>query len=203
MARGQQGRSQTWETGDSLLNHIELIRRQINLSMDDPETRSLAVAIVSGAFDRFVDQATKQVVPAVPYHGRYYRGAVDWSAAKRFCEARDDMCELTQLWNFVVLNVRYLQDAAGQDTYQTLRATLEAGGGDCDDACIALASLAGAVGYRSIARVISVRGDTWDHIYPVIKTRRGWMALDITEKGKRPGWEFSSPAAKQDFWLVK
>ena len=47
------------------------------------------------------------------------------------CSARDEMCELTAIWNFWVLNVRYLQDSIGQDTYQTLRATLEAGGGDC------------------------------------------------------------------------
>jgi len=203
MARGSQGRSQTWETGDSLVNHIELIRRQVEISMADPETRSLAVAIVSGAFDR-VQVGPGSFVPGVPYHGRYYRGAADWASAQTLCEQRDDMCELTQLWNFGVLNVRYLQDAAGEDTYQTLRATLEAGGGDCDDFCILFGSLAGAIGYRSIARVISVHGDTWDHIYPVIKTRRGgWVALDATEKGKRAGWEFSSPAARQDFWLVK
>ena len=203
MRRGGQGRSQTWETGNSLLNHVELIRRQVDLSLEDPETRSLAVAIVSSAFDRVQDPGTNTVVPGVPYHGRYYRGAADWSAAQSICGQRDDACELTQLWNFWVLNVRYLQDAAGQDTYQTLRATLEIGGGDCDDFTIGLATLAGAIGYRSIARIISVKGDTWDHVYPVIKTRRGWIALDGTEKGKRPGWEFPSPAARQDFWLVK
>lgn len=127
---GDSGRGQHWETGDRLENHIELIRRQLRLSLQDPETRSLAVAITSSAFDRF-DDPRFGPVPGVPYHGRYYRGARDWAAARALCGMRDELCEITQLWNFWVLNVRYLQDVVDQDTYQTLRGTLESGGGDC------------------------------------------------------------------------
>ena len=199
---GRTGRSQHWETGDKLVNHVELIRRQVDLSLEDPETRSLAVAITSGAFDRTPDPVSGEMIPVVPYHGRIYRGARDWRTARIMCAARDEMCELTAIWNFCVLNIRYLQDQIGQDTYQTLRATLEAGGGDCDDCTVALCALAGAVGYESVAAVISVKGGTWDHIYPVIKTRRGWVALDMTEAGKKPGWEFGSPAARQNFAMV-
>lgn len=198
---GETGRAQHWETNDELVNHIELIRRQIRLSLQDPETRSLAVAICSGSFDRFDDPRLGQV-PAIPFHGRYYRAAASWDAAARVCAMRDEMCEITALWNFWVLNCRYLQDAVDQDTYATLRGSLEAGGEDCDGFTIGLASLCGAVGYHSIARVISVRGDTWDHIYPVIKTKRGWVPLDATEKGKLPGWEYPRPARKRDFALT-
>lgn len=199
---GRTGRSQAWETGDKLANHIELIQRQVELSMNDPETRSLAVAITSGAFDRTPDPVTGVLVPVVPYHGRLYRGARDWRTARIVCGAKDDLCELTAIWNFCVLNIRYLQDTVGQDTYQTLRATLEAGGGDCDDCTIAITTLAGAVGYESVASVISLDGKSWQHIYPVVKTRRGWVAMDMTEAGKKPGWEFPSPAARQNFALV-
>lgn len=198
---GSTGRAQHWETGDSLDNHIELIRRQVGLSLQDPETRSLAVAVVSGAFDQYNDPRFGNV-PAVPFHGRMYRGAQSWASARAICAARDDRCEITQLWNFWVLNCRYLQDVVDQDTYATIRATLESGGGDCDDFTVGMAALAGAVGYHSIARVISVHGQTWDHIYPVIKTRSGWVALDATEKGKLPGWEYPNPAAKRDFALT-
>jgi hypothetical protein len=142
------------------------------------------------------------MLPVVPYHGRLYRGARDWRTARIVCGAKDDLCELTAIWNFVVLNIRYLQDTVGQDTYQTLRATLEAGGGDCDDMCTAIAALAGAVGYESVASVISLDGKQWAHIYCVIKTRRGWVAMDPTETGKKPGWEFPAPAARQNFALV-
>lgn len=194
--------AQHWETGDRLVNHIELIRQQVAESLSDPETRMLAVAVATGSFDAFQDPRSGQSVPAVPYHGRYYRGASDWQAAKALCAMRDELCELTTIWNFWVLNVRYLQDVVGQDTYPTLRAILEGGGEDCDGSTIGLAALCGALGYHSIARVISVRGDTWDHIYPVIKTKRGWIPLDVTEPNKKPGWEYKRPARKRDFALV-
>lgn len=194
--------AQHWETGDSLDNHVELIRRQVHTSLADPETRLLAAAITSGSFDDFRDPRTGQSVPAVPYHGRHYRGARDWSTAARLCAMRDERCEITQIWNFCVLNIRYAQDQAGEDTYCTLRSTLEAGSGDCDDATVALATLCGAMGYHSMARIISVRGNVWDHVFPVIKTRSGWLPLDMTEKGKRPGWEYKRAARTKDFALV-
>ena len=104
-----------------------------------------------------------------------------------------------------MLNVRYLQDAAGQDTYPTLRGTLEAGGEDCDGFTIGMCALAGAVGYSSVASIISVHGKSWDHVYPVVKTRKGWVAMDATEKGKKIGWEYMNgrPPARQNFWMVE
>ena len=194
--------AQHWETGDSLDNHLVLIRDQVEKSLADPQTRMLAGALTSGNFDTARDPRSGQSVPVVPYHGRYYRGAASWAAARQLCGMRDELCEITQLWNFWVLNVRYAQDVANQDTYPTLQATLEAGSEDCDGFTIGLAALCGAMGYHSIARVISVRGDTWDHIYPVIKTRAGWIPLDATEKGKRPGWEYKRAARRKDFVLV-
>lgn len=199
---GDSGRAQHWETGDSLVNHVELLRRQVALSLQDPETRSLAVAVVTGSLDRY-DDPRFGPVPAVPYHGRWYRGAQSFEAARALCVQRDDHCAVTKLWNFWVLNVAYLQDVAGQDTYSTLRGTLEMGGGDCDDFTIGFAALCGAVGYHSVARIISVHGQTWDHVYPVVKLHQGgWVALDATEKGKKPGWEYPRPAAKRDFALT-
>lgn len=188
-----------WETsgtGDELATHVELIREQVRKSLEDHETRLLAVAIVSGAYD-LVEDAQGRLTPAVPYHGRYYR------VEPSLCAARDERCELTMLWNFWVRNVRYLQDQIGEDTYPTLEATLEAGGEDCDGFTIGLAALAGAIGYHSIARVISVDGRSWDHIYPVIRMRNGrLLPLDATERGWLPGQEYSRPRAKRDFPLV-
>lgn len=194
--------AQQWETGDSLENHVALIRQQVQVSLNDPQTRLLAAAITSGSFDEYRDPRTGQSVPVVPYHGRQYRGARDWNAAARLCAMRDELCEITQIWNFCVLNIRYAQDQANEDTYASLQAILESGSEDCDGCTIALASLCGAMGYRSIARIISVRGDSWDHIYPVIRTRNGWVPLDMTERGKKPGWEFKRAARRRDFALV-
>lgn len=196
-------RSKSWKTGDTLKEHVALIRRQIGLSLEDPATRFLAGALVSGNFDSARDHRSGQMVPVVPFHGRFYRGASDWEAARSVCGMRDYLCEVTAIWNFIVLNVRYTQDQDGEDTYQTVRATLEMGAGDCDDLTIMFASLLKAVGFEEIvARIVSVQGDTWDHIYPIVRLPNGrWVPLDVTEKGKLPGWEFSWVKAKQDFKL--
>lgn len=198
-----QPRSMVWKTGDRLEEHVALIRRQIDTSLGDPATRFLAGAIVAGNFDSMVDPRTGGHVPVVPYHGRWYRGASDWASARAVCGMRDYACEVTAIWNFIVLNIRYTQDQDGEDTYQTLRASLEMGAGDCDDMTIAFASLLKAVGFEQMeACIVSLQGDTWDHIYPRVKLPGGrWMALDATERGKLPGWEFGRPAAKQTFRL--
>jgi len=198
---GDRGRAQHWETGDDLRVHIDLMRRQVVRSLDDPETRSLAVAITSGAYDSRVDPRTGGSVPVIPFHGRLYRAAPSWQA--QICRMRDERCEVNAIWNFVVLNLRYLQDVRGQDTYPSLRAALEAGGDDCDGFCIVFGSLLGAVGYQVAASVISVEGGTWDHVYACVRLRSGWLPLDPTEPGKHPGWEYSGPAARENFIITE
>jgi len=196
-------RAAVWETDDQIEQHVQLMRRQVERSLADPSTRMLAAAIVSGNFDQGIDPRTGANVPVVPYHGRFYRGAKDWASAKQLCEMRDFMCEVNAIWNFVVMNIRYTGDQHGEDTYQTLRATLEAGAGDCDDMTIAFAALLKAVGFEEvIARIISLDGRAWAHVYPlVLIPKRGWTALDATEKGKLPGWEFKGARAQRDFAL--
>lgn len=201
--RHSRGGAQSWQTGGDIERHVELIRRQINVSLEDPSTRLLASAIVSGNFDSRVDPRTGGSVPVVPYHDRWYRGAADWVNARALCAMRDSMCEVTAIWNFVVLNIRYTGDQDGEDTYQSLRATLEMGAGDCDDMTIAFAALLKSIGFEHIvARIISLDGRSWAHIYPIVSVPRvGAVALDATEPGKLPGWEFRRPAAKRDFIL--
>jgi hypothetical protein len=197
------GLAQRYETDNALEGHVRLIRGQITKSLDDAATRMLAAAIVAGNFDNVIDPRTGQGVPGIMFHGRWYRGAADWAAARQLCAQRDYACELTAIWNFGVLNVRYTQDQDGEDTYQTVRATLEAGAGDCDDLTILFAALAKAVGFENIvARIVSVHGATWDHIYPLVKLPRGgWIPMDATEQGKPLGWEYTRIAAKRDFAL--
>lgn len=49
----------------------------------------------------------------------------------RECRARDDMCELRAIFDFVVHNIRYTGDITGKDTFQSPLRTLEFRGGDC------------------------------------------------------------------------
>ena len=194
-------RAETHET-TSLDDHLALIQQRIEASMQDPQTRALAASVVSGAFDSAVDPRTGESVPVVRYHGRYYRGAISWKEARKVCGMRDHMCEVTTIWNFVVLNVAYRADPTGMDMYQDLRTILETGAADCDDMVVALAALLKSVGYDAGARVISVDGKKWAHIYTMIKVPgKGWVALDPTEPNKKPGWEYPKPAAVEDFPL--
>lgn len=47
------------------------------------------------------------------------------------CTARDDMCELSAIHEFVKQNVRYTGDIAMKDLFQSAWRTLQYGGGDC------------------------------------------------------------------------
>jgi hypothetical protein len=179
------------------------MRAQVQKSLDDPATRNLAAAIVSGNFDNMRDPRSGEEVPVVPFYGRWYRGAESWDAARQVCGMRDYACEVTAIWNFIVLNVRYTQDQDGEDTYSSVRATLEQGAGDCDDLTILFAALLKAVGFENIvARIASVAGKTWDHVWALCMLPNGsWIALDCTEPGNRPGWEAHGLAAVRDFAL--
>jgi len=179
---------------------MALIERQVKRSLRDPGTRQLAVAIVSGVREYARDPRTGKQVPVVSAWGRYYR------APEVECPARDEACEIEAIWDFVVMNVRYVLDIADVDTYSDVKATLEVGGGDCDDFTIVFAALLKALGYSVQARVISIDGRSWAHIYPLCVLPKGGtpryvLPLDATEDGKEPGWEFKGAKKKQDFDL--
>jgi transglutaminase-like putative cysteine protease len=188
-----------WDT-NSLEDHIALIERQVKRSLRDPGTRQLAVAIVSGVREYMVDPRTRKKVPVVAAWGRFYQ------APEVRCKARDEACEIQAIWDFLVLNVRYVLDIVDVDTYSDLKSTLEVGGGDCDDFTIAFAALLKGLGYNVRARVISIDGRSWAHIYPMVELPKGGapryvLPLDATEDGKKPGWEFKGAAKKKDFEL--
>lgn len=175
----------------SLSDHARLIARQVDKSLMDPATRKLAVALASGThgFVNLPDGQGRLVsTPVLEYHGRVYR------VASRQCKARDDVCVISNVWNFLVLNVRYTGDIDTYDTYQDLRTTLEAGGGDCDDFTIAFGALLRALGIRVVQKIISLDGNYWAHVYPVAEVNGKPIPLDATEDGKRMGWEY--PYAK-------
>lgn len=71
---------------------------------------------------------------------------------------------------------------------------------NCDDSTIAFCALLRAIGFKCNARIISQDGQYWAHVYPMVMIPgRGYTALDITESGKSPGWEFPHARAVRDF----
>jgi len=187
------------ETG-SIEDHARLINQQIEASLRDPQTRMLALRLVSGRYDWVQEPRSGRTTPTVEYHDQHYRVKAD----PVLCQARDTYCEVVQVWNFVVLNIRYTGDTDGYDTYQDLKTTLEAGAGDCDDMAIAFCALLRSLGHRCAIRIISQDGEAWSHVYPLVEFAPGkWMPLDATEEGKTPGWEFAGIAAHRDYLMVQ
>ncbi len=107
----------------------------------------------------------------------------------RACPARNDMCELGAIFDFIQKNVRYTGDITFKDTFQSGLRTLQFGGGDCDDHAELGAVLCMENGYQCKWRITSNTGRTWDHIYLMAGYPKhrpsNWIALDTTlGKGK-------------------
>jgi hypothetical protein len=189
----------------NLDEHMQLIKQQVDRSLQDAETRKLAVKIVSGTYEwrthRNRRSARKEEVPMIEAWGRWY-------LAPRMpqCPPRDEQCELERIWEFVVLNVRYVYDPDEIDFFATAKETLEAGGGDCDDMTILIASLAKAIGFKSAARVVSTNDapEEWVHVYPLLGLQskdnpEWWVPLDTTVTGAKPGWQYPDIAKHVDY----
>lgn len=201
MARTQQIPVKFFKTRD-IDEHVKLIARQVTKSLEDPETRQLAVKIVSNKVEwRRVGGSTKEA-PFVQAWGRWYKMPL-----VEQCPPRSDECEVVSIWNFLVLNCRYVYDIQNVDTFATLKYTLEAGGGDCDDSCIAFAALLRSVGFSVQARVIATSEDpnSWAHVYPRVGLSKDnaskWVCLDMTVTDATPGWEYNDIAAYRDYQL--
>jgi len=102
----------------------------------------------------------------------------------RSVEGKDWNGEVEAVFEWVRENVRYTRDTEGLDTYTEPLKTVDLGIGDCDDLSILLGSMLGAIGYPSKLKVVSMTGDGWDHVYPLIGmppfAPAKWIALDAS-----------------------
>lgn len=112
-----------WRTGN-IEGHMELLRRQVEKSLADPGLRALAVRITSRTYD-YIDTPQGRR-PVVLGWDKYF-----WAPDGPPCAAKDDSCELGDLWSFVVQNCRYVYDPDGTDLFATAKVSLIDGGGDC------------------------------------------------------------------------
>lgn len=182
--------------------HVALIQRQVERSLRDPETRQLAVKIVSGSFVWRKNPRTGSDEPHITAWGKTL-----YAPGGDVCQPKDAECELIKVWNFVLKNFRYVYDPDQIDTFTTVKYSLEAGGGDCDDATILFGSLLRAIGFQVRARVIATTDapSEWVHIYPLVGLPKDnpskWVPLDMTMKDYLPGDEYPQIAAYRDYQL--
>jgi hypothetical protein len=187
---------------DDLEGHLALVKQQVDRSLLDPETRQLAVKIISGSYDWTEDPRTGRRIQVIEQWGKLFH-----APNLQICPPKDDACELAFIWTFLVQNMRYTYDPDSADTFVTLKQSLLAGGGDCDDQTIAICSLARAVGFTGcVARVVSTSGEQWEHVYPIVGCPKDnpqiWIPLDMTVAGKPPGWQVEGVAAHRDFSMT-
>jgi len=183
---------------DDLAGHVDIIRRQTQRSLEDPEVHVLARKIAEGRPDLYI-----KGIPAVHFRGLPYQLAV---SREELAPARNELEQINAVWDFMVLNVTYMFDPPGIDMFSTVPVLLDAGTGDCDDAVVFFGALLGALGFRVKARVISTGDEAWEHIYPLVGLPRArparWLALDWTVQGARPGWEYDNARHQADFEIA-
>jgi len=188
----------------SLDGHVKLIRQQFRKGLADPELVRLVGKVTSGVGDWVNDPGTGKRVMVVSGWGKWYRMPMQPAVGK----IRDDKADLARIWNFCILNVRYILDTDGVDVFFTPKEILERGAGDCDDFTILLGAMLTIAGFQTAARVISTDKRAWEHIYTLVAmpkegTAKQWVPLDPTVEGKFPGWQYDArqKGAIRDFVL--
>lgn len=181
----------------NLEEHVAVIQRQVQRSIDEGSAGRLARAIVNGRATGRIVGPHGQVWPVVHMWNSWFYLPEEGFAAQGWRE------QIRRIWDFVVLNVRYEPDPNGFDLFSTLQYTLAAGEGDCDDMVIALAALLKPLGYKVRGRVISVNNKNWEHIYALVYVPRTgsrfWLPLDPTVPFAVPGWEYERIGEVRDF----
>ena len=115
------------------------------------------------------------------------------------CPERDEICEVKQVYAFVLAHYRYLKDPRPFELLKSpeiVDAEISKFGafqGDCDDVTCYLAALLTAIGFAVNIVVISVRGmgDEYRHVFPrvYVPAISKWVALEATARNHAMGWE--------------
>jgi transglutaminase-like putative cysteine protease len=182
---------------DDLESHVSIVQRQVQRSLEDPETVRLAKKIVAGRADTMIEGVPVIYAWQLPHQ---------LSTAEIVRPAKSEADQIVAIWNFLVLNVRYKLDPQAFELVSTLRVMLEAGEEDCDGSTVAFGALLRALGFKVRARVISTNGSHWEHIYAQVGLPKQrptrWLTLDPTVRGATPGWEYTdSVTHRADFAL--
>jgi hypothetical protein len=123
------------------------------------------------------------------------------------CPARAYVCAAQAIYDYVKNNIKYVKDPNGVELVQSPLVTIgQRRAGDCDDAGMCVAALAGAIGMPYAFRTVKadvMRPDEYSHVYCVVFVPRspsegwdgGWVAMDTTVP-KNMGWQPTGFVAK-------
>ncbi len=114
------------------------------------------------------------------------------------CGGHEFECEVDALFQFV-RDIPYRRDPIECEWVQDAKRTLYTfNSGDCDDKCVALATLLATLGHRSRFVVLGRTREKFTHVYLEVLTRAGWKPLDPTPEQASAGWE-SRGAIRQTY----
>lgn len=122
------------------------------------------------------------------------------------CAERDELCEVSTIFSWVLEHYRYTLDPPDlelvKDPNLADREISERGIflGDCDDVTAYLAALLWSIGYEVQVVTISIpgKGPEFRHIYPQVwlKTQKKWMPLEATARQFPMGWSAADDRRK-------
>lgn len=98
---------------------------------------------------------------------------------------KDWVGEAKQIQRWVRDNIRYVRDILGVETLHTAPKILELGYGDCDDKTILASAMLQSIGHPTRLKAVGFARGALSHIYPEVKIKGKWYAVETTE----PGWE--------------
>lgn len=105
--------------------------------------------------------------------------------------SRNDHARARSLYNWIVRNIRFVNDPAGIETVQSPEMTIYNRAGDCDDHAALYAGLARSIGLRVRFRVVGSDRNSFSHIYPEVFVKGAWLPADTTLPsvgfGRSPG----------------
>lgn len=89
--------------------------------------------------------------------------------------------EVSEIWQFVTNNIRYVRDVNGVETLQTPEKTMEFGQGDCDDQSVLIASLLESIGHPTRFIALGFGPLNYQHVFAETKIGNKWMPVETTE----------------------
>jgi transglutaminase-like putative cysteine protease len=126
--------------------------------------------VQQGKTDLFIRDSTNRLLLSIP--------AKDWLA------------EITTLFDYVQSSIRYTLDTNNIEVIQSAKVTFSLGYGDCDDMCIALATILEIAGHSCAFLALGFdQVEDYTHVIVLVNGagETGWISLDPTESHE-PGW---------------
>lgn len=110
---------------------------------------------------------------------------------------RDQVGEITAIFDFVRDGVRYLRDPWAPEGLELFTAPaqllrdVDAGtaAGDCDDHVILASALLETIGYRTRYRIGGLPPDHFRHIWLEVQSSGGWLPLELVKKDEPAGYD--------------